>query len=307
MLLVAITAAGLAADDSLYRSLTLPPRKRITIDLERGAFKALFIWESEGDDDPSVEVIYESVSGVEYQREPFLTNSVFVHANSVHFQARSQLKLQIWKFQADLCSSATFIYSTSIALVEELTLTEEISKLCFFFDNPSKNAILIAGITGTEKRAPKGSVDIYDTNLQPSGNCTKRQCNARLNHQFFLRFADLKEQTRIRIEAHFDGHDTQDICGREGVTFYRENETIQPKLASKNEEFVCDDTFKIVIKKNSAAFKVVVLLVVLGTIVSIACYKKRPREPLPQKVPRPKDFDAPQSFRGGERFEQAPE
>jgi hypothetical protein len=114
---------------------------------------------------------------------------------------------------------------------------------------------------------------------------------------------DIDALTRVRIEAHFEGHDTQNICGREGVTFYRNNETILPKLDVKNVEFVCDDTFKIVTTNNSVAVKPVVIAVVLATIAAMAFCRKKKAEPMPQKVPGPHDFDPPKSFREGEAFE----
>jgi hypothetical protein len=172
-----------------------------------------------------------------------------------------------------------------------------------FFDNPSKNAILIAKILNSVTGNSNEGVEIYDADLKLSGNCSKTQCNEKLNHRFFLRFINVEEQMRIRIEAHFDGHDTQNICGREGVTLYSEDETIQPKLGSKNEEFICDDTFKIVIVNKSMALKIGVVLIVIGTIVTMIFCKRTPREALRQKISQVRDFGQLESYRGGETFE----
>jgi hypothetical protein len=268
-----------------YRVFELSSDRYIDFDLNAGSLTALFLWESEGDDDPQVTITYRSAN-IQYVRKPVLGSSLAVTGDSVTFRTRGKFHVQVWILPSDLCSVSAFVYSTSIAFVEEFTTTAHVPEMCFFFDNPSTNALIVAEATTTAPAAsPK--VTIYNSDLQTSRNCTQRRCAGRFSPPLFVRFTSVDAQTRVHVEAHFDGHDTQNICGREAVAFFRGNATAVPRLPTADEELTCDDTFKVFRNKESK------LLYLIGAIalgvaigIGIAVHRRRKKEPLPKRIPK---------------------
>jgi hypothetical protein len=292
--------AILAASEPGYRFQALKPDASLDIDLESGKYKALFIWETEGDDDPTAQITFYSHT-VKYQRNPILATSAFVHGDAVNFQVKRQISLHTWILPTDLCPNLTFIYTTSIALSEQFTFTESVDDLCFFFDNPSVKSSVDFEILGRRKRHQNASLTIFNSQLQDY-KCPEGHCESQIADRFFLKLSNFSANQEVRIEAHFEGHDTQNVCGREAVPVYREEETFIGKLGTKDAELVCDDSFKIEVKKKKrslflgfAAFAVIVP-------VAVWMCRRGHREPKPVKMPKADGFENPRAFLAEETF-----
>jgi hypothetical protein len=298
--MIAFLAAFLSATEPGYRFELLKPDIPLEIDLESGKYKALFVWETEGDDDPTVQITFHSQS-VKYQRNPILATSAFVCGDSVVFQVKRRVSLHLWILPADLCPDLTFVYTTSIALSEQFTFTESIDSLCFFFDNPSVQSSVDFEILTRKKRFQNATMIIFNSQLQEY-TCPNGHCESQIADRFFLKLTNFLPNQEVRIEAHFEGHDTQNVCGREAVPVYARTETFVGKLATKNTELICDDSFKIeVTKKKQSIYLGFAVFLVIIPIVVCAC-RRGHREPKPRQIPKADDFDAPKRFLADETF-----
>jgi hypothetical protein len=294
----------LASDPPGYRFLELKPDKTLDINMEEGKYKALFLWETEGDDDPSVQITYISQE-VKYQRNPILATSALVYGDSASFQVKRPVNLHFWLLPAELCPDLTFVYSTSISLAEQFTFGQDVPNVCFFFDNPSSVSTVDVEILSRKTTLGDSRVRIYNSLLEDH-ECPNGHCESQISDRFFVRFSSMKMKTAVRIEVHFQGHDTQNICGREAVPVYNKNETLIARLAVKNPDLICDDSFKIEIKKKKNYIYIgIVAVVAIAAVVVLMC-RTGHREPMPQQIPKSENFDIPRRFLEEEKFSQVP-
>jgi hypothetical protein len=254
-----------------YRFVSLPAEKSLDIDLANGKSQVLFLWDPHSDDDPGVRISYKTVDLIEYERVPVLSSSAFVFGGSARFQAKKQLGVHIWVLPSKLCGFSTYVYSTSISLSDDFTFAESYPSICFFFDNPSEKSLLRAEIR--QMMSADSTIEVYDTSLAKI-DCAPQKCETRATRPFFVKFAAIRRGTRVRVEAHFQGHDTSNICGCEPVLVYSGNETVTQTLRMENQDLVCDDSFKIEPEqKKSLAY-----IVVIGTaalLIGIGCLVRR--------------------------------
>jgi hypothetical protein len=282
-----------------YRFVSLPAEKPLDIDLANGKYQVLFLWDPHGDDDPGVSISYKTVDLVQHERVPVLSSSAFVFGSSVRFQAKKQLGIQMWVLPSKLCRYSTYVYSTSISLSDDFTLAQSYPSICFFFDNPSEKSLLRAEIR--QLISADSTIQVYDSTLAKI-ECAAQKCETRRMQPFFVKFTEMRRRTRIRIEAHFQGHDTSNICGCEPVLVYSGNETVTQTLRIVNQDLVCDDSFKIEPQqKKSLAYVVVIgtaaVLILIGCLVRCRLAKPAPKKNWSQEEQKGSDFRENEVFK----------
>jgi hypothetical protein len=185
-------------------------------------------------------------------------------------------------------------------LSDDFTFAETYRSICFFFDNPSEKSLLRAEIR--QQISADSTIEVYDSSLAKI-ECAGQKCATRPNRPFLVKFTEMRRKTRIRVEAHFQGHDTSNICGCEPVLVYSGNETVTQTLRMDNQDLVCDDSFKIEPEQKRS----LVYVVVIGTaavLVAIACFVKRRLTAPTSKKNWPQEERNGPDFREDEVFKQ---
>jgi hypothetical protein len=274
-----------------YRFVSLPAEKPLDVDLANGKYRVLFLWDPHSDDDPGVGIAYKTLDLVPYERVPILSSSAFVFGSSARFQAKKQLGVHVWVLPSELCGYSTYVYSTSISLSDDFTFAETYPSICFFFDNPSEKSLLRAEIR--RLISADSAIEVYDSSLTKV-ECAAQKCETRPRRPFFVRFTEMARRTRIRVEAHFQGHDTSNICGCEPVLAYSGNETVTEKLLMDNQDLVCDDSFKLEPEqKKSLAYLVVIGAAVVFMVIICVVKRKLPK-PTPKRNWAQEERDGPE-------------
>jgi hypothetical protein len=228
-----------------FRAYDILPGTPVQFENQDGASRCVFIWQGDGDDDPSV-VITCKLWGVEYVHRPILVTYAFPVGELITVQSDARLRLQTWTFPIGFCSPATHFYSAATFLTDEFTLAENITNggLCFFFDNPSTTNHVIVQIMSKRVDYTESRVEVWNSDFERV-QCGKARCDLKLHERFFVRVVGAKEGIRYYMEAHFEQHDTPGGCGRNAIPVWDGKLLYTAALKAVDEEFMCDDPSRI--------------------------------------------------------------
>jgi hypothetical protein len=245
-----------------YQSFEVHPHSPLVIDFSGGSFRTVYYWEGDGDDDPTV-VISCRLWDVQYTYRPTLVNAAFPVGDIISLATDALIRLQVWVIPIGFCSPITHYYSIAHSFSDEFTLAENISNLCLFFENPSRDTKISAEILSKRVNFSESRIEIWDSDLARVP-CSKSQCDAQLHSKFFIRIVGARTGLRVALRGEFQRHELATVCTRDSVTVWDANLSYSASLATTAEKFWCDDSYAEKREKERLLLEIVVALVVLG-------------------------------------------
>jgi hypothetical protein len=197
---------------------------------------------------------------------PVLVNSAFAVGDPITLATDSRVRVRVWVLPIGFCSPMTHVYLASHSVSDTFTLTDNISRLCLFFDNPSRDTQITASIISRRVNFSRFRVEPWDSALG-SVPCTKSACRANVRGVFFLRFVDARQGMRFAIDARFQRHEIQTLCERQPVPVWDANISYTVRLPASRERFYCDDAYAAAAERKRNWMRIIAIASVaaLGT------------------------------------------
>jgi hypothetical protein len=185
-------------------------------------------------------------------------------------------------------------------------LSENISNLCLFFENPSRNNEITARILSRRVNFSETRIEIWTSHFERVP-CRKNKCHASLRSKYFIRIVGARSGLRVGLSGTFQHHDLATLCSREPVTVWDANLTYAANLPTEREKFYCDESHvaKMEQQRNLIVVSAVLATVVIGGVVWL--WRRRSWEGfkvVPSQLQQKGGVSKEESLRGGEKFYQ---